>query len=155
MKSQMWSRPSFASAPKNIQLLYSLKQRVTVFSIEPKFDSRIPGHRQGSPNYFMIPQPNHNSYRSFSISQTDHIHGSATAHTRLLSIICRFALAHNWTGDLESARMHTGGMSTSPEYNPDIPPDSRTANHCPALTGSAVMPLFYNMHRTHTHRRIT
>ena len=109
MKSQMRSRPSFASAPKNIRLLYSLKQRVTVFSIELRFDSRTPGHRQGSPNYFRIPQPNHSSYRPFSISWTDHIHGSANAHTCLLSTICRFTLAHNQTGGLESARTHTGG----------------------------------------------
>ena len=151
----MRSRPSFASAQKNIWLPYSPKQRVMFFSIELRFDSRTPGHQQRSPNYFMIPQPNHSSSRSFSVSRTDHIHGSATTHTRLLSIIRRFSLAHNWTGDLEAARTHTGGISTPPEYNPDIPPDSRTANHRSAPTGSAVMPLFYNMHHTHTHRRVT
>ena len=121
MKSQMRSRPSFASAPKNIRLLYSLKQRVTVSSIEPKFDSRTPGHQQGSPNYLKIPQPNHSSYRPFSIGWTDHIHGSANAHTCLLSTICRFTLAHNRTGGLESARtqedtavreqLQTGGVA--------------------------------------------
>ena len=109
MMSQMRSGPSFASALNNIQLLYSLKHRVMISSIEPKFDSRTPRHRQGSPNDFMIPQPNHSSYRSFSISRTDHIHGSAIAHTCLLSIICRFALAHNRTGDLESPRTHIEG----------------------------------------------
>lgn len=58
---------------------------------------------------------------------------------------------------MESARMNKEGIFIYPplEYNPDITSDPSTPPYRPVPTGSTVMPLLYNMHRTHTHSRIT
>ena len=57
---------------------------------------------------------------------------------------------------MESARTRKGGIFRhSPRRQSGYTSDPYTAPSRTVSTGSAVIPLFYNMNRTHTHRRIT